>query len=154
MALYTSTRRSVGLSCRKTTFGWGGALAVGLAAVGWRSISSHVSCGDFRANHSINASARYNCAFRSFSTSLSRTSFFSALSSSNIMSLIPPQTPPSWEHSAEDIMNLTKASIEKYRSVLDQVGALDAKDANFESVSVCWNYISHISLREAGFRTC
>ncbi|KAF9565668.1 metallopeptidase MepB [Agrocybe pediades] len=52
------------------------------------------------------------------------------------MSITPPQAAPSWEHSAEDIINLTKESIEKYRLVLDQVGSLDAKDADFESVFV------------------
>jgi metallopeptidase MepB len=51
------------------------------------------------------------------------------------MALTPPQAPPTWDHSAEDISKFTKESIEAYRKVMDKIGALDPKDATFESVS-------------------
>jgi len=51
------------------------------------------------------------------------------------MALTPPQAPPTWEHSVDDITKLTKESIEAYRKVMDKVGALEPKDATFESVS-------------------
>lgn len=49
--------------------------------------------------------------------------------------LTPPQAAPVWNHSAEDIVKLTKEAIERDRAVQDKVGALDAKDASFETVS-------------------
>ncbi|KAJ3515380.1 hypothetical protein NLJ89_g1791 [Agrocybe chaxingu] len=52
------------------------------------------------------------------------------------MAFTPPQAAPSWDHTADNITQLTKESIEKHRSVMDKVGALDAKDCNFESVFV------------------
>ncbi|PPQ65870.1 hypothetical protein CVT26_000804 [Gymnopilus dilepis] len=52
------------------------------------------------------------------------------------MAITPPQAAPSWEHTTEDISSLTKQSIEKYRAVMDKVGALDPKDCTFESVFV------------------
>ncbi|KDR82739.1 hypothetical protein GALMADRAFT_238246 [Galerina marginata CBS 339.88] len=133
MALRAATRCVPRISCRKATLGWGGAFTVGLAAVGWRSISSHVVSGDIRGRYSINA--KYGAALRSFSSSTSHL-FFSALSSTNTMAITPPQPPPTWEHSTEDISRLTKASIEKYRAVMDKVGALDPKDCSFESVTL------------------
>jgi hypothetical protein len=51
------------------------------------------------------------------------------------MSLTPPQPPPSWDHSAEDITRLTKELIAKDRAVLDKIGSLALKDCNFNSVS-------------------
>lgn len=50
------------------------------------------------------------------------------------MSFNPPQPPPFWNHTAEDIVRLTKEAIEKDRTVQDTVGKLDPKDCTFESV--------------------
>ncbi|CAA7261352.1 unnamed protein product [Cyclocybe aegerita] len=52
------------------------------------------------------------------------------------MAFTPPQAAPLWDHTADDITELTKKSIDEYRSVMDKVGALDAKDCSFESVFV------------------
>jgi hypothetical protein len=132
MALRAGTQWLPRAATRKATLGWSGALAVGLAAVSLRSISSHGSTGDIRYRYGINA--RYRAALRSISTTSSNL-FFSATSPPATMTITPPQAPPTWEHSAEDITNLTKQSIEEYRKVMDKIGALEPKDSTFESVS-------------------
>jgi len=50
--------------------------------------------------------------------------------------LTPPQPAPVWNHTAEQILSLTKEAIERDREVQNKVAALDPKDANFESVSL------------------
>lgn len=50
------------------------------------------------------------------------------------MSLTPPQAAPSWNHTAEDIISLTKDAIAKHKATDDKVGALAPEDCNFESV--------------------
>lgn len=123
MVLRAGTQCLARITTRKAALGWGGAITVGLAAVSWRSVSSHVACGDIRLRSSINS--RF------------LRSFFSASSfTTNNMALTPPQVPPTWDHSASDITKLTKEAIESYRKVMDQVGALKPKDATFESVSL------------------
>lgn len=47
----------------------------------------------------------------------------------------PPQSPPVWNHSSDDILKLTKEAIEYDRAIQDKVGHLDPKDCSFESVS-------------------
>ena len=51
------------------------------------------------------------------------------------MHLAPPQSPLLWNHSADDIVKLTKEAIEYDRAVQDSVGRLDRKDCTFDSVS-------------------
>ena len=51
------------------------------------------------------------------------------------MPFTPPQPPPVWNHSAEEILKSTKEAIEYDRAIQDKVGGLDAKDCTFESVS-------------------
>lgn len=70
---------------------------------------------------------------RSLSTAQSIFSFTSS-TNSNMANLTPPQAAPSWNHSAQDVMSLTKAAIEEDRKVQDTVGGLAAKDCNFQSV--------------------
>lgn len=136
MALRAGSQRLPCLLPRKALLRWGGAFTIGLAAVSWRSIVS----GDIRAKSTLSA-LQYpntiirNLNFRTLSTFNSRT-FFSAISSSSTMSLTPPQPPPSWDHSAEDITRLTKELIDQDRAVQDKIGALAPKDCNFSSVSL------------------
>ncbi|KAK0244414.1 metallopeptidase MepB [Armillaria nabsnona] len=100
----------------KRTLGWGGALAVGLVATSYRS-----GAGDFRR-------VTHKTLFRLYSTSLFSTPFTSP------MSLTPPQAPPSWDHTPEQILSITKDAIEKDRAAMDKVGSLAAKDADFKSL--------------------
>ncbi|KDQ54110.1 hypothetical protein JAAARDRAFT_136150 [Jaapia argillacea MUCL 33604] len=46
----------------------------------------------------------------------------------------PPQAPPSWSHSAEDIVRLTKEALAKDKALLDQIAALPPKECNFSSL--------------------
>ena len=72
---------------------------------------------------------------RSLSSSSAAQSIFSFTSTnSNMANLIPPQPAPSWTHSAEDVMRLTRSAIEEDRKVQDMVGGLAAKDCNYQSV--------------------
>lgn len=52
------------------------------------------------------------------------------------MALTPPQPPPAWNHTAEDITRLTNELIAQDRAVQDKVGALAPKDCNFHSVRI------------------
>lgn len=111
---------------RKTLLGWGGALAVGFAAVGWRSISSGAT----------RVPSPWTCRHpRALSTIISRSSLFSTITSNPSMSLTPPQAPPEWNHSASDILKLTKEAIASDRELQDKIGALAAKDCTYASVS-------------------
>lgn len=49
-------------------------------------------------------------------------------------SLVPPQPPPIWTHSAEEIVELTKKEIAKHRAAEDTVAALSPSECNFKSV--------------------
>lgn len=131
MALRAGSKFLPRIAGRRATLGWGGALAVGLAAVSFRSITSHVSSGDIRYRYGINA--RYRAVCRSLSTTTSKL-FFAASSTPATMTITPPQAAPIWDHSAEDITKLTKESIEEYRKVMDKIGGLDPKACTFESV--------------------
>ena len=51
------------------------------------------------------------------------------------MVFTPPQSPLVWNHSADDILKLTKEAIEYDRALQDKVGGLDPKDCTFDSVS-------------------
>lgn len=50
-------------------------------------------------------------------------------------SITPPQPPPTWKHSPKDIEELVKKTIDNVKQVLDKVGALDANECTFDSVS-------------------
>jgi len=52
------------------------------------------------------------------------------------MTPAPPQSPLQWDHSQQDITDLTKQAIEKYRDIMDAVGKLDPKDCNLDSVGL------------------
>jgi hypothetical protein len=118
MALKASTRLLPRIARRRTGVGWAGAPGVGLVAAN-SSIAGHVldSCGDTRT--------RYR-----FCRSLSLLPLVK-----HSMSLIPPQSPPYWNHSPDDILKLTKEAIEYDRAIQDRVGRLDPKDCTFDSVS-------------------
>ena len=127
MALRAGTRLLPTIARPRTAIGWGGALAAGLAVISWRSVGGHVgSCGDIRTRY---WNARFSSPFcRPFSL---------LPAAKHTMTLTPPQSPPGWEHTAEDILKFTKEAIEYDRAVQDKVGGLDPKDCTFESVSSC-----------------
>jgi hypothetical protein len=52
-----------------------------------------------------------------------------------MVNLTPPQPPPVWTHTPEDVLRLTKEAIEKDRSVKDQVANLPVSNCNFDTVS-------------------
>ncbi|KAL5513671.1 PRD1 [Sanghuangporus vaninii] len=49
-------------------------------------------------------------------------------------SITPPQPPPSWKHTPEDIQEIVKKTIDNVKQVLDRIGALDASQCTFDSV--------------------
>src|SRR5277367_1107128 len=61
--------------------------------------------------------------------------FHSSLIRTTMATLKPPQPPPSWNHSPESVLVLTKEAIEKERKRQDQIGALAPEDCTFKSVS-------------------
>jgi hypothetical protein len=97
-----------------------GALTVGLAAVNWRSIPY--------------PSTRYIPPYNPLRL-LHHQNFFAALTSTSMSSLTPPQPAPTWTHTADDVMRLTKEAIAKDQEVQDKVAALAPEDCNMSSVS-------------------
>jgi hypothetical protein len=121
MALKASTRLIA--SRQRSLFCWSlGALTVGLG-VNWRS--------------AVHGSTRYiPVTFRSLHSV--HQGLFSAITSTStgmMASLTPPQPAPTWTHTADDVMRLTKEAIKKDREVQDKVAALAPKDCNMSSVS-------------------
>ncbi|KAJ7784621.1 metallopeptidase MepB [Mycena metata] len=49
------------------------------------------------------------------------------------MSITPPQPPPEWNHTPDDVTRLTKEAIAAHRAVEDQVGSLQPSECDFES---------------------
>ncbi|KAG6830705.1 hypothetical protein H0H92_015181 [Tricholoma furcatifolium] len=52
------------------------------------------------------------------------------------MSITPPQPPPSWTHTPEELTRLNNDFIAANRAVQDSIGALAPKDCNFNSVAL------------------
>lgn len=48
--------------------------------------------------------------------------------------LTPPQPPPKWTHTPEDVLKITKEQIQKHKETLDKIAALKEEDANFDNV--------------------
>ncbi|KAI0059531.1 metallopeptidase MepB [Artomyces pyxidatus] len=63
-------------------------------------------------------------------------------------SLTPPQSPPSWSHSAEDILKLTKEAIERDRELQDSIAKLPAEECNFESLALAYGEARFDSVAE------
>lgn len=59
----------------------------------------------------------------------------STSSAAAMSSLEPPQPPPTWKHTPEEVLDLTNKALEKAKQALDKVAALDSKDCTFETVS-------------------
>lgn len=131
MALRASTQRFPSLFRPRAFLGWGGALAVGLVALKYNY--RPIGTGDFRSERTLRFR---NLNTRTLSTLQIPFSWSSGLSSNKQMSLTPPQSPPLWNHSTEDISRLTKEFIAHNRAEEDKVGALAPKDCNFQSVII------------------
>ncbi|KIY67106.1 metallopeptidase MepB [Cylindrobasidium torrendii FP15055 ss-10] len=50
------------------------------------------------------------------------------------MTVQPPQPAPKWDHTAEQILSITKDGIAAHKAAMDAIAGLDAAAANFESV--------------------
>ena len=76
-------------------------------------------------------------AIRFFSGTSTLSGIFdtSSLFTSNMVNLTPPQPPPKWTHTPEDVLRLTKEAIERDREVQDQVAKLPVPECNFDTVS-------------------
>lgn len=61
-------------------------------------------------------------------------------------SLTPPQSPPRWDHTPEEVIQLTKDAISCNKAVSDEVAALLPTECNFETVSSPGLVLSSISL--------
>ena len=124
-----------------------GLLAVGLATR-WETRTAFRSITAGRHRHSILGlcgrvtQTPYSVpvlrtALRLFSTTPTLSSIFdtSSLSSFNMANLTPPQPPPVWTHTPEDVLRLTKEAIDKDRDVQDRVAKLPVSKCNFDTVS-------------------
>ena len=110
MALRASARLLPRIARQRTAVRWTGPTA-GQATVNWAG-----ACGDYRIRYELRSLSVQHIA-------------------QYPMHLTPPQPAPLWNHSAEDILKLTKEAIEYDRVVQDKVGSLSPKDCSFDSVS-------------------
>ncbi|KAH9080477.1 Metalloprotease [Lactarius deliciosus] len=53
-----------------------------------------------------------------------------------MVNLTPPQPPPVWTHTPEEVIKLTKEAIDKDREVQDQVAKLPASECNFDTLAL------------------
>jgi len=122
-----------------------GLLAVGLATrwetrTAFRSITTsrqNILSLYARVTHTSYSVPVLRTAIRLFSTTSPLSSIFdtSSLSSSNMANLTPPQPPPEWTHTPEEVLTLTKEAINKNREVQDRVAKLPPSECNFDTVS-------------------
>ena len=61
-------------------------------------------------------------------------STFSFSAPTAMSSLAPPQPPPKWTHTPDEVLALTKGAIARHRGQQDAVAALAPADCNFSSV--------------------
>ena len=118
---------------RKTLLSAGAVAAAGLVA--FHHHKSPGSIGLHGTRYSVTPSwilAPYR-QFRSQAT-LATSSLFSSSISEEMASLTPPQPPPTWTHSPEDVLRITKEQIQKHKESLDKIGALKEEESNFETV--------------------
>ncbi|KAI9465436.1 Metalloprotease [Lactarius psammicola] len=119
-------------------------LAVGLALGLATRMEPRVTLGSIAGyRHFITPTSRFvhpslKAVTRLFSISSASSGIFdtSSFSSSNMVDLTPPQPPPIWTHTPEDVIKLTKEAIEKDREVQDRVAKLPASECNFDTVFV------------------
>ena len=63
------------------------------------------------------------------------TAFSLSTTNPAMASLTPPQPAPTWTHTADDVLRLTKEAIERDKTALDKVAALKPEECNFDSAS-------------------
>ena len=119
---------------QRSLLGWTGlgALTVGLAAANanWRSITHGFGSSRYILPLVVTAQVRslHSAPQRLFS-------LLTSTSAGNMAPSIPPQPAPTWTHTADDVMRLTKEAIAKDQEVQDEVAALAPKHCNMSSVS-------------------
>ena len=137
MALSTraGTRVAMPFMRKRTLLGFG-ALAAGIAMVHKTELagtSLQLAVGSMRLSGSTPLRIPHRLIYRSHST---LSGLFSSISSSstNMATLTPPHAAPKWTHSAQEILDLTKAEIANHKAAEDKVAALAPSECNFESV--------------------
>jgi hypothetical protein len=50
-------------------------------------------------------------------------------------SLTPPQAPPKWNHTPEEVLSFTKQALAQNKAISDKIAALPEVECNFETVS-------------------
>jgi hypothetical protein len=115
-------------------------LALGLATTRLEPQGTIRSIAGFR--HFIAPTPRFvhpslRAVTRLFSVSSTLSGIFdtSSFSSTNMANLTPPQPAPTWGHTPEDVIKLTKEAIDKDRDVQDRVAKLPPSECNFDTVS-------------------
>ncbi|KAJ7794145.1 hypothetical protein B0H14DRAFT_2923888 [Mycena olivaceomarginata] len=135
MVLHNALQRLHPKWPRRNMLQWGGMLAVGVAAVGLRSITSGGRSSVVTPLSTLTTPSfkyiRHN--LKAFSR---RSSFSTITSTSRAMGITPPQPPPEWTHTPEDVGRLTKEAIDSHRAVEDQIGALQPSDCTYESLAL------------------
>ena len=113
---------------RRAVLGVGvGALALGLSgpmssAIGLRSMTA-----GYGSSHVMHLGKRFSSSFPGlFNLGIDLSSPMAQLS--------PPQSPPKWTHTAEEISSLTKQAIETNRALQDNIAKLSPEECTFESV--------------------
>ncbi|KAK7048309.1 metallopeptidase MepB [Favolaschia claudopus] len=120
---------------RRNMLQWRGVIAVGVAAASFRSITT----GNFRqlVTPGISLWTGYTSIANAFSKRLSFSTFtIPSQTPSTTMPIVPPQPPPEWTHTPDDVTRLTKEAIDTHRTVEDTVGALPASECTYESLAL------------------
>ncbi len=123
---------------RKTLLSAGAVAAAGLAAFHHKSPGSLSGIG-LHTRHSVTHPAWLLAPYqyiRSQATLATSSLFSSSIfsGSEDMAHLTPPQPPPKWTHTPEDVLKITKEQIQKHMETLDKIAALKEEDANFDNV--------------------
>ena len=111
---------------RRAVLGRGGGTGVFLG------LRSGAAMRQFQVTPSSNAVLNTLSHYRSQST---LSGLFSLPTANSIMaSLNPPQAPPRWSHTPDEVLSLTKQVIADERARLDKIGALKPEECIFGSV--------------------
>jgi hypothetical protein len=113
---------------RKSLLSAGAVAAAGLAALTHKSAAG----GLLSTRHWITSPWAAVPSYYSRSQA-TLASFFPSISA-DMAALTPPQPPPVWTHTPEEVLRLTEERIAKHKEALDKIAALPEAECTFDTV--------------------
>lgn len=110
-----------------------GLLSAGaVAAAGLAALTHCKSAGCANTRHWV-TSPWAAAPFYNLRSQATLANWFPSISA-DMVALTPPQPPPVWTHTPEDVLRITEETIAKHKETLDKIAALKEEECTFESV--------------------